>query len=220
MKRVKKILSMILCSVVIVSGSSLSLIKANAQTVDKINVSTQQVNSRSVAKQSDDKWVTKITLRFRHKWFTFDKFLWSIELACNKDGYLVLRGNTKIPRYYTFDDTYRWGYDDGGTPHTVSIFRGLHNTNTAAVFQKAVNEFNNAKIKEGQILFMYGENSNDSFRFENTVQPKSGSQTPVSIVQHGITRNDYSKGYNNVDKFKIAFRVEEKGLREVNYNSK
>ena len=215
MKRVKKILSMMLCSVIIIGGSNFTLVKAHGQTINKDSVSTQQVNSRSTSNQNYDRWVTSVGFRLKDKFFPFCKCFWHLDLVLTNENKLMLRGNTNIPRKYTFDDVFVLGYDKWGAPYNITKFRGLNNVDAKYALKRATDLFNNEGITVGNTIFIHGENSNNSLVFESKIQPGSQSHYPTSIIQYGQTRNDYSKGYLSVDRFAIGLRVEERGLREV-----
>lgn len=222
MKRIKKILSMMFCSVVIIGGSKLTLVKANAQTINNDKMYNQQLNTRTTSNSvnvrakstvnNNERWRLGIELRLRDKIIQCYKPTWEIDLYCTNDGILMLDGCTNIPDKWTFDDHYVWGHKNNDTNNfeIITEFRPLNNVNPGCALERAKDLFNKARISDGDTIVMHGTGSTNSLKFKSR---------GTSVI-HSNSGNDYSRGYETVYRFDVGLKVTKTGLEEVKFKHK
>ena len=192
MKLSKKVLSMVLCGLVVLGGSQAALVKANAQTV---------IAGSSLV---DPAWKQEIRFGMQSKAGSGIKSGWSMELVF-KNGHLKLDGRTNVGCTWTFGDTFKVGWEKTNGQRGQTIFR-TSGASAADALGKVKSQFNNADIGVGDKVYFYGEKWDTSLTFPNS-----------RLIIKGITGNDYSKGYNPraIDKTVAGFCVYKDGLHEA-----
>ena len=199
MKISKKIMTMLLCGFMTISGSQLLLVKANAETSSASN---------------QNKWEQPIRLKLRAKWNELYKSYWTINLVCKNNGELKLEGPTNVPSNLTFDDFIVMGLEDtrfipGRSLPCLSFEVQPSRYGSAEVdLRDAMAMFNEEAPREGDVFYAHGFNWGGTLTFPNNKQR--------STVIHQYTKNDYTKGYKTkgIDRWKSAFEIKSDGLHE------
>lgn len=190
MKLTKRVLSMVLCGLVVLGGSQAALVKADAQTV--IAAGNNQYTG---------KWTQGVRLGMQLKGFSGTKSGWSLKFV-HDNGHLRLEGPSNVGSTWTFGDTFHLGFvgQDGKKHETV--FR-TGNGPAGPALKRAMEWFNGSNVKDGDIVFCYGESWQTSVTFDGP-----------SMIK-GILGNDYRHGYQNVNRKDAGFRVDNGGLYEA-----
>ena len=191
MKLSKKLLSMVLCGLIVVGGSQATLVNANAQ-------------SRVIAPSTDNyphAWTLGVRFNLQTKIMGLFKDWWQINLVY-KDGYLRFNGCTDIPEHLTFNDTFVVGWEKAGTNKIHrEIFRPCTGADAGNALGRMMDAFNRANIKSGDTIFMNGQKYDYTLRFANP-----------QLVINGVEVNNYARGYQSIDRNSAAFLVGQDGL--------
>ena len=194
----KKVLSMLLCGLIVIGGGhSATLVKADATSS----------NTMSKSAQGEVLWRQGVRFKLRAKHNTLYKDWWEINLVCNKNGVLSLEGRTDIPSNLTFDDYFVMGFNDSDKNGITRIpfEAGFTWGSTADLLRKEMNDFNNAQVKVGEPIFIHGLDWDGTLRFaKNSL-----------VIKNHISSNDYTAGYRSVDKYCTGFYVKHDGLHEA-----
>ena len=189
MKVSKKILSAVLCGLIVVGGSQASLVKANAQT----------------------QWSEVVGFKTHTKGFCGFTDRWSLNLQLI-DGKLKLNGRTDIPENITFHDTYTVGWRKRyATKYNTTVFRPCWQASAGSALRKVEQMVNNANLGVGDVIFIHGERYNDSVTFSNPDLIKQEKQSRLSY-------NNYFPLYKTLDQHHTAFYVTDDGLEAFTEN--
>ncbi len=192
MKLSKKVLSMVLCGLIVAGGSQATLVNANAQT-----------RTVSVNNNTSGKWRQEIQIGVQVKGYPAIKRYVSLMLKF-ENGHLKLELPRTVHNRFTFTDTIVMGWQKQGKGVEAPIrFRTCNGASAQATLQNVVRIFNNADLKVGDKFFISGQHWQTSVTFPNE-----------QIV--GVTGNDYSQGYqpNRIDRNDAAFYINAYGLSE------
>ena len=132
---------------------------------------------------------------------------WELRLVV-RDGKLKLEGPTNIPNHLTIDDNYSIRvYDRQGILLAKYILD--YRKPVSEEFENLKHYFNSyaPTYKYGYITIA-GEKWNDTVSFYSKVTP---GQTAIKQTSN----NDYVKGYNKVNRFRVAFKITDEGLVET-----
>ena len=191
MKLTKRVLSMVLCGLVVLGGSQAALVKADAQTV--IAAGNDQYRGR---------WTQGVRFGMQLKGFSGTKSGWSLQFV-HKDGHLTLTGPSNVGSTWTFGDTFHLGFLRDGQTHEQVFRTGSGSAGNA--LGRAMKWFNESNVHDGDFVFCYGENWQTSVTFDGP-----------SMIK-GLGSNDYSRGYQRgrIDKFNAGFGIDDHGLHEA-----
>ena len=183
MKIPKKILSVVLCTLLSIGYNQVNLLSANAQEITKSNKSSEY----------KAQWEVGVRFRLREKSNTSHKDWWEISLVC-KNGNVTLNGRTDIPDRFTFDDTFIIGvssYEIFGP--TKIIFKVIPSNGSASEqLKKAIDIFNSHNTKVYDDIYIHGLDSNDSL----VLYDKNNIITPLPKSKYTAKYNSkWDKGY-------------------------
>ena len=211
MKISKKLLSMVLCGLIVVGGSQLTLVKANAAT------------KSTTSNQCGLQWQEGIRFRLRRKNNASCKDWWEVNLVC-RNGRVTLEGPTNIPDCFTFDDIFVIAvntYDTFGIAKVPFKLYPSIGGSAKEILKQEMEDFNNFDAEVYDDVFMHGINCSDSFALSNTNSYTFyGNSSKISSNSSAIKRfskNDYTRGYINRDRWYTGFEFRDGGLYEMVY---
>ena len=162
MKLSKKILGAVLCGLIVVGGSQLTLVKANAQT----------------------QWSEGVSFKTHAEGMSHFTDRWTLRLEL-VDGHLQLNGRTDIPGNITFHDTFTVGWRPRfGTKYTTTVFRPCWRADAGSALKRVEEMINRANLKVGDVIFMHGEKYNDSVTFSDSSLIKQQQQSRISYINY------------------------------------
>lgn len=189
MKLTKRVLSMVLCGLVVLGGSQAALVKADAQ----IAPGNDQYTGR---------WTQGVRFGMQLKGCPGTKSGWSLRFV-HDNGHLTLQGPSNVGPTWTFGDTFHLGFLRYGQKHETVFRTGSGQAGPA--LKRAMEWFNSSNVGDGDIVYVYGENWDTSVTFDG-----------VSMIQ-GFGSNNYKNGYNPkyIDKHNVGFAIDNHGLHEA-----
>lgn len=201
MKNCKKKLLSLMAVMGIVFGfilSPLTQVTAKAELF-KLNEDTTLIPIQNTYTQG-------VRFKLRARANSLYKAWWNVELTVSDEGQLIMTGPTNIPSNLTFDDEFIIHVFDRNTRIAKLIYRTQYQKQNAPQMDELMDAFNRANVGVGDYITIIGRGWDGTVRF---------ASSPNAIIQ--TTDNDYTNGYRSINKYDMAFRVTDEGLKEVPY---
>lgn len=194
MKLSKKVLSMVVCGLVVLGGSQATLVKANALVATIVPGNDHYSPT----------WQQGVRFGMQSKACPGIKDGWSMNFTF-KEGCLTLDGPTNVGCTWTFGDKFVLGWEKANGEKGHTVFR-TGGGSAASALSRAREAFNNARIHVNDKIYVYGDSWDTSVTFPGK----------ISMIK-GVTGNNYRKGYDSrfIDKYTAGFCVKERWLQEA-----